>query len=81
MLISMATAEDAGGVPSRARGRMLRAGIHRRVIAAGLLVAIAGLALCSFVSGTAEASSKKTEALQTSSPTTTASGRRGSIRR
>ena len=46
------------------RGRTLQPGIHRRVIAAGLLGAMAGLVLCSFVSDIAEASSKKTETLQ-----------------
>ncbi len=42
----------------------MQPGIHRRVIAAGLLGATAGLVLCSFVSATAEASSKKPETLQ-----------------
>jgi 5'-nucleotidase len=42
----------------------MKTGIHHRAIAACLLVAMAGLTLCSVVSGTAEASSKKTETLQ-----------------
>jgi len=42
----------------------MQTGIRRRAIAACLLVAMAGLTLCSVVSGTAEASSKKIETLQ-----------------
>jgi 5'-nucleotidase len=51
-------------VPSRARGRKLQSGMHRRAIAISLLGATAGLTLCSSISGMAEASSKKTETLQ-----------------
>ena len=42
----------------------MQTGIRRRAIAACLVMAMAGLTLCSVVSATAEASSKKTETLQ-----------------